>query len=153
MNCLKEIPNSGMVVVSDKIDKVQGIHPTNKRVVGYRLSLWAMAKNYGKTNLVYSGPLYKSYEVSGNKIILEFDHVGGGLASLDGKELSTFTVAGEDRKFVEAKASIVGQTIVVESAAIQSPLAARFSWHEAAVPNFGNVGKLPASPFRTDDWK
>ncbi|WDE97560.1 sialate O-acetylesterase [Lentisphaera profundi] len=153
MNCLKTIPNSGMVVVSDKIDKVQGIHPTNKAVVGYRLSLWAMAKNYGRPNIVYSGPLYKSYKVSGNKIIIEFDHVGSGLTTLDGAALTHFQIAGKDRKFIEAKASVVGKTILVESSNIRSPMAVRFSWHEAAIPNFANAEKLPASPFRTYDWK
>jgi sialate O-acetylesterase len=150
--CLKELPNSGMVVVTDITGNVNDIHPRNKIDVGHRLARWALAKNYGKTRLVYSGPLYKSMTVKGDKIILEFDHVGGGLKSLDGKPLSHFTIAGADKKFVPAKAMVRGKTIIVGAAGIKAPAAARFAWHEIAVGNLGNKEGLPASPFRTDGW-
>jgi len=147
--CLKKITNCGMVVISDL---GKGLHPLNKRDVGYRLSLWALAKNYGKTDIVYSGPIYKSMNVNKNKISLEFDYVGTGLKSLDGKDLTYFQIAGKDKKFVAAKATIKGEKIIVESAEVASPVAVRFAWDEGASHNFGNKGDLPASPFRTDDW-
>jgi len=150
--CLKALPNSGMVVVTDITGNVADIHPRNKLDVGHRLARWALAKTYGQKNLVYSGPLYKSMTVKGDKIVLEFDHVGGGLKSLDGKPLSHFTIAGADKKFVTAKAMIKGHTIVVGAASVKAPVAARFGWHETAVGNLGNKQGLPASPFRTDDW-
>ena len=90
--------------------------------------------------------------VDGNKIRLSFDHVGGGLVSRDGQPLNWFTIAGEDKQFVEAKAEIDGETVVVHAAAVAKPVAVRFGWHQQAEPNLANKEGLPASPFRTDNW-
>jgi len=143
------IPNTGMAVTTD-ISTIGDIHPPNKQEVGRRLALWALAKTYGKSDLVYMGPMYKSMAVEGNKIRLTFDNVGGGLASRDGKDLSWFEIAGSDKKFVKATATIDGQTVVVSSDAVAAPAAVRFGWHELAEPNLMNKEGLPASPFRTD---
>ncbi len=140
------IPNTGMAVTVD-IGNTGDIHPKNKQDVGKRLALWALAKNYGKDDLVYSGPLYKSHKVEGNTIRVSFDHVGGGLVSRDGKELSWFEIASEDGKFVEATAKIDGNTVVVSG--VDKPTAARLGWSDTAEPNLSNKDGLPASPFRT----
>lgn len=146
-----DVPNTGMAVTTD-ISNIKDIHPRNKQDVGARLALWALAKNYGKSDLVYSGPLYKSMKAEGSKAVLSFEHVGGGLTSLDGEALSDFMIAGADKKFVEAKAEIVGDTVVVSAEGVSTPKAVRFGWSQIAEPNFGNKAKLPASPFRTDNW-
>jgi len=146
------VPNTGMAVITDLVDNVHDIHPKNKVDVGKRLALWAMAKTYGRKDLVYSGPLYKSMSVRGNKIIISFDHVGGGLVSRDGKPLTWFTIAGKDRTFVEAKAEIVGNTVEVSSDKVGEPAAVRFGWGNIPLPNLMNKEGLPASPFRTDRW-
>jgi sialate O-acetylesterase len=129
------------------------IHPKNKQDVGKRLALWALAKDYGKKDLVYSGPLYKSMKIQGDAISISFDHVGDGLVSRDDKPLSHFTIAGEDRTFVEAIATIEGNTVVIRAEGVKKPLAVRFGWHQEAEPNLSNKNGLPASPFRTDSWK
>lgn len=153
--CMKTIENCGMVVAADLVDIAGHIHQHNKRDVGYRLALWAMAKNYGKKDTVYSGPMYKAMNVSHDskiaKIVLEFDHIGGGLKSLVGP-LSEFTIAGEDRKFVEARAVINGNCVEVSSRDVPKPVAVRYAWHEMAFGNLANKEGLPAAPFRTDDW-
>ena len=87
--------------------------------------------------------------IEGSKIRLSFDHVGSGLASRDGKPLDWFLIAGENGRFVKAQAVIEGNTIVVSSDAIAKPTAARFAWHQEAVPNLINKEGLPAGPFRT----
>lgn len=143
------VPNTGMVVITD-VGNLQDIHPTNKQEVGKRLAMWAMATTYGKKDLVYSGPLFKLHAVEGNKVRMTFDHVGTGLASRDGKPLTWFTIAGADGKFVEAKADIDGNTVVVSSDTVPVPAAVRFGWREDAQPNLINKEGLPASPFRTD---
>ncbi|MBN1590737.1 MAG: 9-O-acetylesterase [Pirellulales bacterium] len=148
---LKNTSNTGMAVTTD-IGDLKNIHPTNKQEVGRRLALWALATVYGK-NLVYSGPIYQSMKVEGNKIRLSFDHVGSGLASRDGKPLTHFTIAGADMEFHPAVATIDGRSIVVGSDAVEAPAAVRFAWHETAEPNLMNQEGLPASPFRTDDAK
>ncbi len=142
------VPHTGMAVTVD-IGNVKDIHPRNKQDVGKRLALWALAKDYGKTDLVYSGPLYKSMEVDGDKIRLHFEHVGDGLVARDDKPLSHFQIAGEDGMFVDATASIDGGTVVVSAASVSQPKHVRFAWHQLAEPNLSNKNGLPASPFRT----
>jgi sialate O-acetylesterase len=95
--------------------------------------------------------MYKSMKATANKIILEFNSVGDGLISHNGKPLSDFTIAGADGKFVPADATIVGNTVEVSAASVTAPIAARFAWSESAQPNFYNRNGLPAVPFRTDN--
>ncbi len=146
------IPKTGMAVISDVTEKTQPLHPKDKRPVGERLALWALARTYGRMELVCSGPMYKSMTVKGATIRISFDHVGSGLASRDGKPLTWFQVAGKDRKFVSARAKIDGNTVVVSSPTTTRPVAVRFGWDKGAQPNFMNREKLPAVPFRTDKW-
>ena len=145
-------PNSGMAVTTD-IGNVKDIHPTNKQEVGRRLALWALAKTYGKSDLVYSGPIYKSMAAEGNKIRLQFDHLGGGLKTSDGKPLVEFTIAGADQKFVPAVAEIDNNSVVVHADTVAQPVAVRYAWRDDTQPNLANKEGLPASPFRTDAWK
>ncbi|MCE9554729.1 MAG: hypothetical protein K8T91_15335 [Planctomycetes bacterium] len=150
------IPNTGMAVASDSTN-IGDNHASNKLVIGERLALWALAKTYGREKLVYSGPLYRAMKVEGDKIRLTFDHAAG-LKSRDGKPLDWFTIAGSDRKFVAAEATIEPgekageQTLVIRSASVKEPVAVRFAWSGIAQPNLVNEAGLPASPFRTDDW-
>ena len=145
------VPNTGMAVTVD-IGDVKDIHPKNKQEVGRRLALWALAKTYGK-QVVYSGPLYESHSVEGNKIRIRFQHTGGGLAARDGKPLSHFEIAGADEKFVPATATIDGGALVVSSDQVEKPVAVRFAWTDTSEPNLMNQEGLPASPFRTDTFK
>ncbi len=146
------VPHTGMAVTTD-IGNTTDIHPKNKQEVGRRLGLWAMARTYGKKGTVYSGPLYSGMKVEGHSVRLSFKHVGSGLASRDGKPLSHFTIAGEDRKFVEATATIDGDNVLVRADGVEKPVAVRFGWHHEAEPNLSNKDGLPASPFRTDSWR
>ena len=144
------VKNTGMAVLTD-ITTINDIHPPNKQEVGRRLSLWALANTYGKANLVYSGPLYKSMKADGKRAIIAFEHATG-LKSRDGKDLSWWSIAGEDKKFVKATAKIDGDTVVVTGEGVTKPAAVRFGWHQLAEPNLNNSADLPASPFRTDTW-
>jgi len=146
------LPNTGMAVVTDIAD-LTNIHPTNKIDVARRLALWARAKIYGEKDLVYSGPLYKSMTVEGDKAKVAFDSIGGGLMTNDGQPPVWFEIAGDDHIFCRAEAEIAGDTVVVWSQRVASPKAVRFGWHQLAVPNLANKEGLPASPFRTDRWQ
>jgi len=145
-----DLPNTAMAVTID-IGEANDIHPKNKQDVGKRLALWALGKMYGK-KLVYSGPVYKSMTVEGNKILLHFDHIGGGLVAGDGEPLKGFAIAGADHKFVWADAKIEGDTVVVSSERVSEPVDVRYGWADNPVCNLYNKEGLPASPFRTDDW-
>ena len=148
-----KIPGTGMAVTTDIVHNIGDIHPHNKFDVGNRLALWALAKEYGKKGVVYSGPLYKSMKVEGSKIQLSFAHVGGGLKSRDGKPLTEFEIAGADGKFVPAEAVIDGATVVVQADGVAAPTQARFGWRNVANPNLVNKEGLPASPFQTNNWQ
>jgi sialate O-acetylesterase len=143
------LPKTGMAVTIDIGDAVD-IHPKDKQDVGKRLELAALSQAYGK-DVIYSGPIYKSMKIEGDKVRLSFDHLGGGLVAKDGK-LVGFAIAGEDRKFVWADAVIDGDTVVVSSPQVASPTAVRYAWADNPACNLYNKAGLPASPFRTDDW-
>lgn len=145
------VPNTGMAVTLD-IGNPDDIHPRNKQDVGKRLALWALAKDYGRQDIVYSGPLYKSMKIEKNKIQLFFDHVGSGLMAKGG-ELTYFEIAGADRQFFPAQAKIDGKTVVVSSNQVKKPVATRFAFQNTDEPNLFNKAGLPASSFRTDDWE
>ena len=109
LRVLKNIPNTGMAVIHDTVPDVGDIHPGNKDVVGRRLALWALAKTYGRDDVVYSGPLYKDYQVEGAAVRIAFDYAEG-LKTADGKAPSHFTLAGPEKKFMPAEATIDGRT-------------------------------------------
>ncbi len=144
---LDEVPNTGMIVTND-IGNVRNIHPKNKQEVGRRLALIALAKTYGRTGLVYSGPTFKEMKIEGDKVRILFDHVGGGLASRDSKPLTWFEIIGQETDFVKAAAQIDGGTVVLSAPGVKQPAAVRFAWHRNAVPNLMNKEGLPARPFR-----
>jgi sialate O-acetylesterase len=145
-----DLPNTGMAVTMD-IGNPRDIHPTNKLDVGNRLALWALAKTYGKTGFEYSGPLYAGFERDGNRIRVRFDHAEGLEAR--GGVAKGFEVAGEDRVWRAAGAIIEGDTISLSAYGVMKPVAARYGWDDDDEPNLFNAAGLPASPFRTDDWK
>lgn len=147
---LKTIPNSGMVVTTD-VGNATNIHPIDKQTVGHRLALIARAKTYNENKLVYSGPIYNQMKIKKDRIQLFFDYADSGLVKT-GEVLKEFEIAGEDKIFYPADAKIEGKTVVVSAVKVKNPVAVRFAWKPIPEPNLFNKEKLPASPFRTDDW-
>jgi len=145
------LKNTGMAVSID-IGDAMDIHPKNKQDVGKRLAYIAQANTYGLP-VAFSGPLYESYSIDGNKIRIKFKHTEHGLKTNDGKALTGFAIAGPDHKFRWAKAVIEGNDVVVSSPEIEFPVAVRYGWANNPDCNLYNGANLPASPFRTDDWR
>ena len=143
------LPATGIAVITD-VGEENDIHPTKKEPVGARLALAARMIAYGEP-IVGSGPVFSSMTVDGDRAVLRFKHVGGGLVSKDGP-LKGFTIAGPDRKFVNAEATIEGDTVVVHAPSVAKPVAVRFGWANFPVVNLWNKDGLPATPFRTDDF-
>ncbi|MBS2211302.1 sialate O-acetylesterase [Carboxylicivirga mesophila] len=147
------VKNTGMAVAID-IGEAHDIHPKNKQDVGHRLMLSALNVAYAK-DVVYSGPLFKSMQIDGDKAIISFDHVGSGLLvkSKHGY-VNEFEMAGEDKQFHWAQAQIEGNKVIVWSDNVDQPVAVRFAWsRNPSKFNLYNKEGLPASPFRTDDWE
>lgn len=145
------LPNTGMASAID-IGDDKDIHPKNKQEVARRLSLIARAKVYGE-KIPYSGPVYQSKQVVGNKVILTFKHADNGLLAKKSSTLKGFEVAGADKKFHWAEASISGNRVTVWSSEVANPVAVRYSWANNPDGNLYNGAGLPASPFRTDNFQ
>lgn len=144
------IINSGMVCLLDAGEK-DNIHPGNKKVVGERLAYLALSKTYGIKGIQFSGPVLKEMAIDGRLVNLTFDHAENGLTSFD-KELENFEVAGENRQFYPAKASITRQGITLFSASVEKPVAVRYAFKNFVTGDLYNTEGLPASSFRTDEW-
>ncbi|MCE5277046.1 MAG: sialate O-acetylesterase [Planctomycetaceae bacterium] len=153
LDSVRLIPNTGLAQTTDLVADVGNIHPVDKVDVGARLARLALKGAYGRKDVVTSGPTFKAMTVKNGKAVVTFDGVAGGLASKDDKELACFEIAGADKKFVPAKATIEGNTVVVSAAEVPVPVAVRMSWSNTARPNLVSQEGLPAWPFRTDDWE
>jgi sialate O-acetylesterase len=156
------LPNTGMAVIID-IGDANDIHPADKLDVALRLALIARHVAYGE-KLIYSGPIYDSMMIDGNKIRLSFKQTDGGLrmgappwtptgAPMPAPtQLTGFAIAGADQNWGWARAQIDGDTVVVSSDQVASPVAVRYGWANNPPCNLYNLEDLPASPFRTDNW-
>ncbi|POY37459.1 sialate O-acetylesterase [Solitalea longa] len=145
-------PNTAMATIID-IGEADDIHPKNKQEVGLRLALAAENKVYGKKEVVYSGPVADSVTIEGNAICIKFREIGSGLIAKNAADLKGFIIAGNDRKFYWAKAVIKGDIIEVSCEQVIAPVAVRYGWADNPDCNLYNKEGLPASPFRTDNWK
>ncbi|MEO1615861.1 MAG: sialate O-acetylesterase [Planctomycetota bacterium] len=149
---LTKLPNTGEAVILN-LGEASDIHPKNKQDVGKRLARWALAKDYGY-DIACQSPTYKSMKREGDKIVLTFDSVGGGLDTFDVRTPIGFTIAGEDQVFVDATAKITSKTTVeVSSPKVSNPVAVRYAWANNPVCNVQSTEGLPMTPFRTDSWK
>ena len=149
-----ELPHTGQATIYD-IGDAYSIHPTNKQEVGRRLSLIALYKDYGRDSLVYSGPTFQNVSFKENTAVITMNTYGSQL-TIHNKYgyLEGFSIAGEDRKFVWAKAFIdANGKIIVYNENIAEPVAVRYAWSNNPAANLFNAQGLPAIPFRTDSWK
>jgi sialate O-acetylesterase len=169
------VPRTGMAVITEWGHEAD-IHPLPKRPIGERLALVARGVAYGEP-IEYSGPLVKGLQIVGHEAVLTFDHVGNGLvarrlvledvkqmrdgttggalhvatdASTANVPLQGFAIAGEDGRFVPARAEIRGQTVVASSPEVARPTVVRYGWADYPTGNLFNRDGLPATPFRTD---
>ncbi|TZF83788.1 sialate O-acetylesterase [Pedobacter sp. BS3] len=141
-----------MVVTSDLVTNVKDIHPTRKKEVALRLADIALAEHYKKINKNPYSPVYKSHQVKGDKIIVDFYFMDNQHLVIKGKNVNELYIAGEDRKFYPAKARIDKNKLIVFSDNVKKPVAVRFAFSETAETNLYSSNGLPVALFRTDDW-
>jgi len=143
------VPNTGMAVLTDA-GEWNDLHPLDKKDAGERLALWAEHLSYGSTDPDFSGPLYQSYKIEGNKVMIRFTNTGNGLRIKGDSDLYYFSVAGENQKFVWARAKIDGDKIIVWNDEVPHPVRVRYAWaNNPEGANLYNIKGLPASPFET----
>ncbi|MEZ6040722.1 MAG: sialate O-acetylesterase [Planctomycetaceae bacterium] len=149
---MAKLPNTGEAVIID-IGEGKDIHPKNKVDVGHRLARWALARDYG-ISVPYRSPQYKSMKKDGGKITMSFEFVdGNGWRPFDVRNPVGFAIAGDDKKFVWADATILQDgRIEVSSKEVADPVAVRYAWADNPVCNMYDNAGLPLTPFRTDDW-
>lgn len=144
-------PNVGMATIMD-IGEKNCIHPSDKKTGSYRLAYLALAKTYGKKGFASAGPVLKDMTISGSMIKLTFINADNGLTSF-GKEMSCFEVAGANKRFYPAKASVIDGGITLICPSVAEPVAVRYAFKDFVVGDLFNTEGIPASSFRTDDWK
>jgi len=144
------LPHTAEAVILD-VGDADDIHPRDKQTVGHRLALAARALVYGEADLVYSGPRYRSHTVEAGRVVVAFDHVGGGLATRAGAPLGGFTLEDADGTWHDAEARIEGEHVVVWSEGVPAPVAVRYAWADNPVAaTLTNAEGLPAAPFQAD---
>jgi sialate O-acetylesterase len=140
------VTNSGLAMAID-VGDANDIHPKDKKEVGERLALVALARHYGK-NIPYSGPRLVSTEKISGALKLSFTHTDDGLV-VKGDKLEEFSICGEDREWHWADARLEGDSVVVWSSEVPNPVAARYAWQSNPKATLFNGAGLPAIPFRT----
>ncbi len=144
---LKIIPNSGMAVSSDLGNK-NDVHPKAKKQVGERLALWALS-DYYSFDICKSGPLFRNVVFENNKAIVYFDEATK-LSTTDNKSVSSFELAGENKIFYPASATIKDNFVIVKSIKVNKPKFVRYGWDSFSSGNLINQDYLPASTFSTE---
>lgn len=150
LKVVDNISNSGMACLMDTGEK-DNIHPANKKAAGERLAFQALAKTYGVKGIASDGPTLKDLTFDGNIIKLTFNNAQYGLTSY-GKEITSFEVAGANRRFYPAKAIITPAGITLICPLVNAPVAVRYAFRDFIQGELFNTAGLPASSFRTDDW-
>ncbi len=150
---ISKLNNTEMVVTMD-LGESKNLHPKDKKPIGIRLEKTALNRTYGMLNVPYEGPKYDYLEMNKNKVTVHFksSSVASGLQTKDGKAPMYFMVAGADKIFYPADATIDQNTIVLSSSKVKKPAAVRYAFTNYPVTNFENKNGFPAVPFRTDGW-
>jgi sialate O-acetylesterase len=150
LQSLDRIPNSGIVITMDIGDKYS-IHPPKKKEVADRLLFNALNQTYGFENVDHASPIYESMEIKDGGVTLNFKNAERGLYAYG--ELTGFEIAGSDKVFYPATASIVtGRNVFVISDKVPEPFAVRYGWSNWVMGTLFDTNLLPASSFRTDNW-
>ena len=156
MMTMMQTENTGMAVTMD-IGSEYTVHPPEKILVGKRLAYWALVKDYGIKGISFSGPIYKSLTIKGDKIIVNFDYAQNGITSYN-EPLLGFEISGPDRVFYPANAKVIRDygsnrsKLEVSSSKVKNPVAVRYGWKNYLKGNLYNTQGLPASSFRSDNW-
>lgn len=156
LHTMLQTENTGMAVTLD-IGSEKTIHPPEKILVGKRLAYWALVKDYNLGGISFSGPIYKSLKINGDKVIVNFDYAQNGITSYN-KAIVGFEIAGEDKVFYPANAKVIRgygsnrSKLEVSSDSVKKPVAVRYGWKNYLKGNLYNTQGLPASSFRSDNW-
>lgn len=150
-DCVALVPNSGIAITTD-VGSMESIHPPKKKEIADRLLYLALNKTYGYKNMPCISPIYKDISIKENTIEVHFQQPEVGIYAIG--ELVGFEIAGEDKVFYPAKATIFqNKRIKVSSDKVSKPVAVRYAWSNFIDGNLFSTQLLPASSFRSDNWE
>jgi sialate O-acetylesterase len=139
------------IITAIDLGNANDIHPQQKFELGERLANLGLTQVYQRKGLPIGGPEYKSFKVEGSAIRITLTRAAG-LRTSDGKAPHAFQIAGEDKKWVWANATIDKESVVVSAPGVTKPIAVRYAWSANPEVNLVNKDGWPALPFRTDNW-
>ncbi len=146
---LESRPGLGMAVTSDLGDKTD-VHYKNKKPVGERLALQALAKHYGH-KITADGPLAREAVFVDGKVLVDFGPQTGLHAS-EGETIIGFEVLdAADGLYHPVEAQVISGTsemICLNVSTLREPAMVRYAWQPYTRANLVNGDGLPASTFR-----
>ena len=145
------VSNIGMACALD-VGEQYNIHPANKEIISKRLAYLALSKTYDIKGINPLSPVMKTMTIKSDTVKITFENAPNGLTSF-GKELSLFEMAGEDKIFHPAKATIIQNGIMLKSTSVAMPIAVRYAFKNFVVGDLFGTNGQPVSSFRTDDWE
>lgn len=141
-----KLGNTGMAVAID-LGNPADIHPQDKQSVADRLCRIALARDYGRSDVVYAAPQLVKKEAKDGKIILTFS----GELFPTSSAVTGFIVGDGKGNFAPATArKTAPNTLEVSSILIPAPQIARYDWADYPCGNLYGADKLPVAPFATD---
>jgi sialate O-acetylesterase len=138
--------NTAMVVTID-VGNPLNVHPGDKQTVGARMALAARGMVYGE-KIEFASPTLRQVTNMPRALRVWFDHAQGLISR---GTLDAFEIAGEDRNFVPANATIENETVIVSSPKVTFPVYVRYAWANDAKGSLYNAAGLPAGTFTSED--
>ena len=146
---LESRPGLGMAVTSDLGDKTD-VHYKNKKPVGERLALQALAKHYGH-HVAADGPLAREAVLVDGKVLVDFGPQTGLHASDGGSIVGFEVLDAADGLYHSVEAQVLPGTsdmICLDVSFLREPTLVRYAWQPYTRANLVNGTGLPASTFR-----
>ena len=146
---LESRPGLGMAVTSDLGDKTD-VHYKNKKPVGERLALQALAKHYGH-HVAADGPLAREAVLVDGKVLVDFGPQTGLHASDGGSIVGFEVLDAADGLYHSVEAQVLPGTsdmICLDASFLREPTLVRYAWQPYTRANLVNGTGLPASTFR-----
>lgn len=141
----RPLPHTGLVCTIDLGSKDSNVHPTLKKPVADRLVDAILAGVYGKKAPV--SPSITKIKSKGKELFLATN--AKNLRLSEGSTPAGFEIAGEDGRFVPAKAVLKGNVISLTADGIDHPKDVRYAWATYLEPNVVNESGLPLFPYRS----
>jgi len=115
-----------------------------------------IARHLAADSSEVTGPIFDKMTIDGNHVHITFKYAGSGLQTPkhrgQAEPVKGFQVAGADKQFHDAHATIEDGGVTVWSDDVSNPVAVRYGWADNPSVNLANREGLGVMPFRTDDW-